>query len=96
MMTATAGVRQRQVFLAHAIWAVLLLVPFAAFLAYLSRTELPPGQCTGVGWGCGVAGMAAVGIALLFYGIPLALVWVMGHAVIGVVQWIRRRSTDRD
>lgn len=82
--------------LAHAIWAGLLLVPFAAFLRYLSLTELPPGQCTGIGWGCGVAGMDAVGIALLFYGIPLALVWGIGHAVIGAVGWIRRRSTDRD
>jgi hypothetical protein len=40
--------------------------------------------------------MDAVGIALLFYGIPLAFVWLVGHAVIGLVQWIRRRSTDRE
>ena len=40
--------------------------------------------------------MDAVGVALLFYGIPFALVWVMGHAVIGGVQWVRRRSTDLD
>ena len=34
-MTTTAGVRQRHLYLAHAIWAGLLLVPSTASLGYL-------------------------------------------------------------
>lgn len=94
-MTNDVGIRVRPAYFAHAVWAGLLLLPFAAFLLYLSQTELPPGQCSGIGWGCELAGMDAVGIALLFYGIPLALVWLIGHAVIGLVQWRRSSVANR-
>lgn len=69
----------------HALWAGTLLVPFAVYLAWLSQTSLPSGTCSGIGFGCSLAGGDAVEVALLFLGIPLALLWLTGHVVIGVI-----------
>ncbi len=61
-------------------------------------SKLPEGQCSGIGWGCDVAGTDAAALLLIFVGIPLALIWLLGHGVIAVVQWTKRKrslaSTD--
>lgn len=75
----------------HAVWAVVVVVPFGAYLAWLSQTTLPPGQCTGLGWGCSVAGWDAVGLAAIIYGVPLAALWFAGHLLIALIRR-RRRS----
>lgn len=84
--------RQRsKLWLPHAVWAGVLVIPFAAWMVALSQTELPEGTCSGMGWGCSLAGWDAVGIALLFIGIPLLLVLLFGHLIIGLAQWLRSR-----
>lgn len=79
--------------LPHTVWAGVIVVPFVLWMAALSQTELPEGTCSGLGWGCEVAGWDAVGIALIFVGVPLLLVLVVGHVIIGLAQWLRSRGT---
>jgi len=79
--------------LPHSIWALLALGPFGAYLAWLSQTALPDGQCSGIGWGCSLAGWDAVGLTLIIFGAPLALAWLAGHLVIAIVQHRRGRKT---
>ena len=79
----------------HVVWAGIIVVPFVAWMLWLSQTELPEGTCSGIGWGCELAGWDAVGIALLFIGIPLLLALLAGHAIIGLAQWIRSRRHGR-
>jgi phosphoglycerol transferase MdoB-like AlkP superfamily enzyme len=83
--------RRSKVWEPHAVWAGIIVFPFVAWMLWLSQTELPEGTCSGIGWGCELAGWDAVGIALLFVGIPLLLVLLAGHAIIGLAQWIRSR-----
>jgi len=80
-----------KLWLPHAVWAGIIVIPFLLWMAALSQTELPEGTCSGIGWGCEVAGWDAVGIAVLFIGIPLLLVLLLGHLIIGLAQWIRSR-----
>lgn len=75
----------------HAVWAGIIVIPFTAWMIWLSQTELPDGTCSGIGWGCEVAGWDAVGIALLFVGVPLLFVLLCGHLIIGLAQWLRSR-----
>lgn len=81
----------------HLLWAAAVLIPAAIYLGWLWSTDLPPGECGGIGWGCGLAGPDAVGFALILFGPPLALVWGFGHVVIEMlVSWARRRSDQPD
>ena len=82
--TRPAPLRRRWV--PHTIWALLVLGPFGAYLAWLSQTTLPDGQCSGIGWGCSLAGWDAVGFTLIILGVPIAVVWLVGHLVIAIVQ----------
>ena len=81
----------RKPWVAHAIWAGVVLIPLLVITFLISLTTLPEGQCSGLGWGCNVAGAEAAGIFFIFIGIPILLVWLVGHAVIALIQWLRRR-----
>ena len=78
----------------HALWAGAVIVPLAVYLVWLSRTTLPNGTCSGIGFGCSLAGDDAVEIALVFLGVPLALLWFAGHVVIAVVDRRRRAAAE--
>ena len=78
----------------HAVWAGTVLVPFAVYLVWLWRTTLPSGTCSGIGFGCSLAGDDAVEVALVFLGVPLALLWFTGHLVIAVVDRRRRAAAE--
>ena len=80
--------------LPHAVWAGIIVIPFFLWLAALSQKELPEGTCSGIGWGCELAGWDAVGITLIFVGVPLLFVLLVGHLIIGLSQWIRSRRTS--
>ena len=75
--------------LPHTVWAGVIVIPFFASMLALSQTELPEGTCSGIGWGCELAGWDAVGIVVLFFGIPLLLILLFGHLIIGLAQWLR-------
>ena len=83
-----------KLWLPHAVWAGIIVIPFVLWLAALSQSELPEGTCSGIGWGCELAGWDAVGITLIFVGIPLLFVLLVGHLIIGLSQWIRSRRTS--
>lgn len=83
--------QRSKLWLPHAVWAGVIVIPFFLSMLALSQTELPEGRCSGIGWGCELAGWDAVGIALLFLGIPLLLILLLGHLIIGLAQWIRSR-----
>lgn len=71
-----------------------MLAPFGLYLGWLSQTELPDGQCSGLGWGCSLAGWDAAGIAAVLYGVPVALLWLTGHLVIALLRRRRRRRAS--
>ena len=75
----------------HVAWAGLIVIPFVFWMAVLSQSELPPGQCSGIGWGCSLAGWDAVAFALIIIGVPLLLLLLLGHLIIGFAQWLRSR-----
>jgi len=75
----------------HTAWAGLIVIPFVFWMAVLSQSELPPGQCSGIGWGCSLAGWDAVAFALIIIGVPLLFVLLIGHLIIGFAQWLRSR-----
>ena len=80
----------------HLAWAALVLVPFTAWLLVLSQSTLAPGQCSGIGWGCSLAGMDAVGLAIIVFG-PFVLAFLaFGHGVIGFVLSRRHRASGSD
>ncbi|MGB5655009.1 MAG: hypothetical protein WBN35_00170, partial [Acidimicrobiia bacterium] len=47
----------------------------------------------GIGWGSELSGVDGAGIVLIFLGIPALVVLLVGHLVIGLVQWLRGRSS---
>jgi hypothetical protein len=67
-------------------------------MGVVSQSELPPGQCSGIGWGCSLTGWDAVGIGLIFIGVPLLFLLLVGHLIIGAAQVIRsrRRAASRN
>lgn len=75
----------------HVAWAGLIVIPLVFWMAVLSQSELPPGQCSGIGWGCSLAGWDAVAFALIIIGVPLLFVLLIGHLIIGFAQWLRSR-----
>ena len=76
----------------HLVWAGVVLLPFAAWLLVLGFSELPPGQCSGIGWGCSLAGLDAVGFALVVFGPFVLALLAVGHGVIGFVYRRRDRA----
>ena len=86
ILTGGEQSRPARRWVAHAVWAGAILVPFLVWMAILSQSELPPGQCSGIGWGCSLAGWDAVGVAAVIVGIPLLVLLLAGHIVIGIVQ----------
>ena len=80
----------------HLAWAALVVTPFAVWLLALWQTTLAPGQCSGIGWGCSLAGTDAVGVAIIVFG-PFVLAFlVLGHGVIGFVLRRRERASGSD
>lgn len=82
----------------HAVWACSIVIPFVIWMGVVSQSELPPGQCSGIGWGCSLAGWEAVVVGLVFIGVPLLLLLLVGHLITGVTQVVRsrRRATLRN
>ncbi|MGB5187504.1 MAG: hypothetical protein WBO84_10305 [Acidimicrobiia bacterium] len=92
-MAANAHVPSRRRYMPHAIWAAMVIVPFLFVLVSVFQTEIGPGECSGIGWGCELSGADGAGIVLIFLGIPALVVLLLGHLVIGLVQWLRGRSS---
>jgi hypothetical protein len=86
--------QRSKLWLPHAVWAGVIVIPFLVWMLALSQTELPEGTCSGIGWGCELAGWDAVGIVVLFFGIPLLFILLFGHLVIGLAQWLRSRREN--
>ena len=83
--------QRSQTWTPHAVWAGSIVIPFVIWMGVVSQSELPPGQCSGIGWGCSLAGWDAVGVGLIFIGVPLLLLLLVGHLIIGVAQLVRSR-----
>ena len=90
-MTVNAETPTSRRYLPHAIWAALVIVPFVYLLASVFLTDIGPSECSGIGWGCTLAGADGAGFVLVFFGIPALLVLLVGHLVIGLTQWLRGR-----
>lgn len=95
-MATNAQTPSSRRYVPHAIWAAILIVPFLFILLSVFQTDVGPSGCSGIGWGCTLAGADGAGLVLIFYGIPLLVVLVIGHLVIGFAQWLRRRSTQTE
>jgi len=80
----------------HAIWAAIVIAPFLFVLVSVFQTEIGPGRCSGIGWGCELSGADGAGIVLIFFGIPALIALLVGHLVIGLAQWLRSRSSPTD
>jgi hypothetical protein len=77
---------------AHMGWAILVVGLFAVMLTGAALSDQPEGTCSGIGWGCELAGPDLALLILMFVG-PLVLgVLVAGHALIGIVHMIARRA----
>ena len=76
------------------VWVGVIVIPFFVWMLALSRTEPPEGRCSGIGSGCELAGWDAVGIVVLFFGIPLPPLLLFGHLIIGLAQWLRSRREN--
>ncbi len=62
-----------------------------ALLVAIAQTDQPEGQCTGLGFGCTISGADLAAFAAMYI-VPVALVLLaVGHAVIALVQNLRRR-----
>lgn len=93
-MTVNAETSTSRRYVPHAAWAALVLVPFLYLLVSVFLTDIGPGECSGIGWGCTLAGADGAGFVLIFFGIPALLVLLGGHLAIGLAQWLRRRSSQ--
>ena len=93
-LTVNAQTSTSRRYLPHAIWAALVIVPFAYLPVSVFLTDIGPSECSGIGWGCTLAGADGAGFVLIFFGIPALLVLLVGHLVIGLAQWFRRRSSQ--
>jgi hypothetical protein len=76
----------------HAIWAAIILVPLAFVTILLLMSGPAEGQCSGIGWGCELAGSDAALFFLIIVGIPLAFIWLIGHGIIAFVQSRKRKK----
>ena len=92
-MVVNAPASSSRRYLAHAIWTAIVIVPFLFVLISVFLTELGPDQCSGIGWGCELAGADGAGVVLIFFGIPALMILIVGHLVIGLAQWLRGRSS---
>ena len=80
---------------AHMGWAALVVGVFALVLGGAALTELPEGSCSGIGFGCELAGPDLALLILMFVGPAVLGVMLAGHIVIAAVHWIAGRVERR-
>lgn len=70
----------------HVIWTLAVFIPAGAILLAASLTTLPDGQCSGIGFGCSLAG-PDLAVLMAYVVVPPAVaIWIIGHVIILMVQ----------
>ena len=71
-------------------WATLVVGVFVVVVTGAALSEQPENTCSGIGWGCELAGPDLALLILIFLGPVVLAVLVVGHAVIAGAHAIAR------
>ena len=80
---------------AHIGWAALVVGVFALVLGGAALSSQPEGSCSGIGFGCELAGPDLALLLLIFVGPVVLGVLLAGHIVIAAVRRIASRVERR-
>jgi uncharacterized integral membrane protein len=80
---------------AHMGWAALVVGVFALVLGGAVLSDQPEGSCSGIGFGCELAGPDLALLILIFVGPAVLGVLLAGHIVIAAVHRIASRIERR-